>query len=81
MKQRRALEDPDEDEVILGEVQVNEEVERPTSEVSATEFDDWQQTEYEGILREFQSQDDFTSLHGVPVRRLQKKRSSKHVRC
>ena len=35
--------DPDEDEVMIGEVQV-------------TEFDDWQQKEYEGILRERQSQ-------------------------
>ena len=37
-KQRRVMEDPDEDEVMIGEVQVNEEVEHPTSEVSVTEF-------------------------------------------
>ena len=30
-KQRRVMEDPDEDEVMIGEVQVNEEVEHPTS--------------------------------------------------
>ena len=65
-KQRRVMEDPDEDEVMIGEVQVNEEVEHPTSEVSVTEFDDWQQKEYEGILRELQSQNDFMSFHGVP---------------
>ena len=47
-KQRRVMEDPDEDEVMIGEVQVNEEVEHPTSEVSATEIGDWQQKEYEG---------------------------------
>ena len=41
-KQRHALEDPDEDEVMIGEVQVNEEVGHPRLEVSATEFDDWQ---------------------------------------
>ena len=46
-----------------GEMQVNEEVEHPTSEVSATEFDDWQRKEYEGTLREFQSQNDFMSFH------------------
>ena len=38
-KQRRVVEDPDEDEVMTGEVQVNEEVEHPTSEVSVTEFE------------------------------------------
>ena len=54
-KQRRVMEDPDEDEVMIGEVQVNEEAEHPTSEVSVTEFDDWQKKkEYEGILRELQ---------------------------
>ena len=58
------MEDPDEDEVVIGEA--HEEVERPTSEVSVTEFDDWQQKEYEGILRELQSQNDFMSFHGVP---------------
>ena len=60
------MEDPDEDEVMIGEVQVNEEVEHPMSEVSVAEFDDWQQTEYEEILRELQSQNDFMSFHGVP---------------
>ena len=65
-KQRRVMDDPDEDEVMIGEVQVNEEVEHPTSEVLVTEFDDWQQKEYEGILRELQSQNDFMSFHGVP---------------
>ena len=64
-KQRRVMEDPDEDEVMLGEVQVNEEVEHPMSEVSVAEFDDWQQKDYEGILRELQSQNDFMSFHGV----------------
>ena len=51
-KQRRVLEDPDEDEVMIGDVQENEEVEHLRSEVSATEFVCWQQKEYEGILRE-----------------------------
>ena len=37
-KQRRVMEDPDEDEVMIGEVHVNEEVEHPTSEVSVTEL-------------------------------------------
>ena len=60
------MEDPDEDEVMIGDVQVNEEVEHLTSDVSVTEFDDCQQKEYEGILRELQSQDDFMSFHGVP---------------
>ena len=64
-KQRRVMEDPDEDEVMIGEVQLNEGVEHPTSEVSGTEFDDWQQKEYQGILRELQSQNDFMSFHGV----------------
>ena len=58
-KQRRKMEDPDDDEVMIGEVQVKEEVEHPTSEVSVTEFDDSQQKEYEGILRELQSQNEF----------------------
>ena len=57
-KQRRVMEDPDEDEVMIGEVQVNKEVEHPASEVSVTEFDDWQQ--------ELQSQNDFMKFHGVP---------------
>ena len=39
-KQRRVLEDPDEDEVMIGEIQVNEEVEHPRSELSPTEFDE-----------------------------------------
>ena len=65
-KQRRVMEDPDEDEVMIGEVQVNEEVEHPMSEVSVAEFDGWQQKEYEGILSELQSQNDFMSFHGVP---------------
>ena len=39
-KQRRVMEDPDEDDVMIGEVQVNEEVEHPMSEVSVAEFDD-----------------------------------------
>ena len=65
-KQRRVMEDPGEDEVMIGEVQVNEEVEHPQSEVSATEFDDCQQKEYEGILTELQSQNDLMSFHGVP---------------
>ena len=60
------MEDPDEDEAMIGEVQVNEEVEHPSSEVSVTEFDDWQQKEYEGVLRELQPQNDFMSFHGVP---------------
>ena len=47
-KQRRVMQDPDEDEVMIGEMQVNEEVEHPMSEVSVAEFDDWQQKEYEG---------------------------------
>ena len=51
---------------MIGEVQVNEEVEHPTSEVSVTEFDDCQQKEYEGILRELKSQNDFMSFYGVP---------------
>ena len=37
-KQRRVMENLDDDEVIVGEVQVNEEVEHPTPEVSVTEF-------------------------------------------
>ena len=50
---------------MISEAQVNEEVEHPTSEVSVTEFDDGQQKEYEGILRELQSQnEDFMSFHG-----------------
>ena len=44
------MEDFDEDEVMIGEVQVNEEVEHPMSEVSVAECDDWQQKEYEGNL-------------------------------
>ena len=60
------MEDPDEDEVMTGEVQVNEDVEHPTSEVSVTHFDDWQQKEYEGILRELQSLNVFMSFQGVP---------------
>ena len=51
-KQRRVLEDPDGDDVMIGEIQVNEEVEHPWSEVSATEFDDWQQRKYVGKLKE-----------------------------
>ena len=65
-KQRRVMEDPDDDEVMVGDVQVNEEVEHPTPEVSVTEFDDWQQKESEGILRELQSHNSFMSFHGVP---------------
>ena len=51
---------------MIDEIQVNEEVEHPMSEFSVAEFDDWQQKEYEGILRELQSQNDFMSFHGVP---------------
>ena len=60
------MEDSDEDEAMIGEVQVNEEFEHPTSEVSVTEFNDWQQKEYEEILRELQSENDFMSFYGVP---------------
>ena len=42
-KQRRVMEDPDGGEVMIGKLQVNEQVEHPTSEVSVTEFDVWQQ--------------------------------------
>ena len=69
------LEETDEYEVMIGEVQMNEEVELPRSEVSATEFDDWQEKEKEGILRELQSQNDFMNFHGVPVRRSKTQRS------
>ena len=41
-KQRRVLEDPDGDGVMIGEIQVNEEVQRLWSEISPTDFDDWQ---------------------------------------
>ena len=58
-KQRRVLEDPDGHEVMIGEIQVNEEVEHPWSEVSATEFDDWQQGEYSGKLKDLPPQNDF----------------------
>ena len=67
------LEDPDEDEVMIGEVQANTEVEHPRSEVSPTEFDDWQQKEKEGILRELQSQNDVMSFHGVPRSEIENK--------
>ena len=60
------MEDPDENEVMIGEVQENEEVEHPTSEVFITDIHDWQKKECEGILRELQSQNDFMSFHGVP---------------
>ena len=60
------MEDSDEGEVMIGEVQVNEEVEHRKSEVSVTEVDDWQQKEYEGILRKLQPQNDFMSFLGVP---------------
>ena len=66
VKQRRVLQHPEEDEVMIGEVQVNEEAEHIRSEVSTTEFDDWQQKEYEGILGELRRQNDFMSFHGVP---------------
>ena len=65
-KQRRVMKDPDEDEVMIGEAQVNEEVEHPTSEIPVTEFDYCQQKEYVGILRELQSQNDFMGFRGVP---------------
>ena len=53
------MEDPDENEVMIGEVQENEEVEHPTSEVFITDIHDWQKKECEGILRELQPQNDF----------------------
>ena len=65
-KQRRVLEDPDGDEVMTGELQVNEEVEHPWSEVSARVIDDWQQREYAVKLKELRSQNDFMNVHGVP---------------
>ena len=67
-KQRRGMEDPDEDEVMIGEVQVNEEVEHPVSEVSVTEFEDWQQKEYDGILRELQSQNEVANKEIIKTR-------------
>ena len=65
-KQRLLLDDLSEDEVMIGEVQMNEDVQHPRSEVSATEFDDWQQEEHEGILKELSTKNDFMSFHGVP---------------
>ena len=47
-KQRRVLEDPGGDEVMIGDIQVNKEVEHPRSEVSAKEFDDEQHREFAG---------------------------------
>ena len=65
-KQRRVFEDAGKDEVMIGEIHLNEEVEHPRSEVSAAEFDDWQQREYEGKLKVLQSMNDLMSMHGVP---------------
>ena len=48
---------------MIGEIVVNEEVEHPRSEVSATELNVWQQKEYQGILEELQLQNDFMSIH------------------
>ena len=38
----------------------------PSQRVFGNKFADWQQNEYEGMLREVQSQNDFMSFHGVP---------------
>ena len=66
---------------MIGEVHVNEEVEHPMSEVSVAEFDDWQQRECEGLLREPQSQNDFMSFHGVPSSEVANKEVIKLVGC
>ena len=58
-EQRRVLEDPDGDEVTIVDIQVNEEVEHPWSEVSATAVADWQQREHGVKLKDLQSQNDF----------------------
>ena len=47
-KQRSMLQDPDGDKVMIGEIQVNEVVEHPWSEISATDIDDGKQREYAG---------------------------------
>ena len=72
------MEDPDEDEVMIGEVQVNEEVEHPTSEVSVTEFDDWQQKEHE---ENFNHKTISRVSMEFQVLRSRTKRSSKLVGC
>ena len=53
-RQRRVIKNLDGDEVMIGEIQVNEVVEHPWSEVSTTEFHDWQQREYVEKLTELQ---------------------------
>ena len=65
-EQRRMLEDADGDEVMVGEIQASEEVERPWSVVSATGLDDWQHREYAAKLKELQPQNDVLSTHEVP---------------
>ena len=57
------MEDPDGVEVMIGGIQVNEEVELPWSGISATDFDDWQQTEHVWKLID---QCEFISIHRVP---------------
>ena len=55
-KQRRVIESPEDDELRICEVQVNEELEQSWPEISATAFDDWQLSEREGNVKEVHSQ-------------------------
>ena len=57
------LEDPDGVEVMIGKIQVSEKVKQPWSAVSATDFDDRQHRKFAEKLKEFQSQNHFTSVH------------------
>ena len=53
-KQRRVLANPDGDDGMIVEIQVNEDVDHPWSEVSATEFDDWQHEDFAGKLKDLE---------------------------
>ena len=63
-KQRRVLEDPDGDEVMIGETQ--EKLNMHGQKSQPHKFDDWQHKESSGKLKELQSQNDFMSMHEVP---------------
>ena len=63
LTKRHIIKNPDCDEHMIGEVQVNEEVEYSWPELKQQIVHHWHQKKRHGKLRELQSQNDFMKIH------------------
>ena len=63
---RSLLEISDGHTIMIGDVQVNEEVEGVWPEVSSQQVEGWHQRVRAGKVKWLQSQNDFMSMHDVP---------------